>query len=59
MSAPQNPSFARPLTIGGQPPERSATFYEQVGGRETFERLVARFYEGVAGDEVLRPMYPE
>jgi len=35
------------------------TFYEQVGGRATFERLVARFYEGVAADEVLRPMYPE
>ncbi|WP_441350813.1 globin domain-containing protein, partial [Streptomyces sp. ZEA17I] len=27
------------------------TFYEQVGGEETFRRLVHRFYEGVAGDE--------
>jgi hemoglobin len=35
------------------------SFYEQVGGHETFRRLVARFYEGVAADEVLRPMYPE
>lgn len=35
------------------------TFYEQVGGHETFRRLVARFYEGVAEDEVLRAMYPE
>lgn len=34
-------------------------FWEQVGGRATFERLVRRFYEGVADDEVLRPMYPE
>ncbi|MFM7718436.1 MAG: globin [Actinomycetota bacterium] len=24
-----------------------------------FERLVARFYEGVAADEVLRPLYPD
>ncbi|UTT61919.1 globin [Microcella humidisoli] len=35
------------------------TFYEQVGGHETFERLVRRFYEGVAADPVLTPMYPE
>ncbi|MFE7857266.1 globin [Streptomyces sp. NPDC057403] len=35
------------------------TFYEQVGGEETFRRLVHRFYEGVADDPVLRPMYPE
>ncbi|MFJ4717104.1 globin [Streptomyces sp. NPDC088785] len=35
------------------------TFYEQVGGEETFRRLVHRFYEGVAQDPLLRPMYPE
>jgi hemoglobin len=35
------------------------TFYEQVGGEETFRRLVHRFYEGVAGDPELRAMYPE
>ncbi|MDK1474448.1 globin [Streptomyces sp. 549] len=35
------------------------TFFEQVGGEQTFRRLVRRFYEGVAGDPVLRPMYPE
>ncbi|GAA1847436.1 globin [Microbacterium koreense] len=35
------------------------TFYEDVGGRPVFERLVRVFYEGVAGDDVLRPMYPE
>ncbi|WP_206442427.1 globin [Streptomyces boncukensis] len=37
----------------------SETFYEQVGGEETFRRLVRRFYEGVAEDPLLRPMYPE
>lgn len=37
----------------------SPSFYEQVGGHETFERLVRRFYEGVAADPVLKPMYPE
>ncbi|KRC54857.1 MULTISPECIES: globin [unclassified Nocardioides] len=35
------------------------TFFEEIGGLETFRRIVARFYEGVAQDEVLRPMYPE
>lgn len=34
-------------------------FWEQVGGRATFERLVRTFYSGVADDPVLRPMYPE
>ncbi|MGH3362478.1 MAG: globin, partial [Nocardioides sp.] len=28
------------------------TFYEEVGGFETFRTIVARFYEGVATDEV-------
>lgn len=36
-----------------------STFYEQVGGHATFERLVRRFYEGIADDPVLKPMYPE
>jgi hemoglobin len=35
------------------------TPYEVFGGAETFRRLVTRFYEGVARDEVLRAMYPE
>ena len=35
------------------------SFYEQVGGHETFVRLVRAFYEGVAGDEPLRALYPE
>jgi hemoglobin len=34
------------------------TLYEAVGGEETFTRLVRRFYEGVAEDPVLRPVYP-
>lgn len=38
---------------------KGESFYDAVGGHATFERLVARFYEGVATDEVLRPMYPE
>ena len=36
-----------------------STFYDEIGGMETFERIVNRFYDGVETDEVLRPMYPE
>ena len=35
------------------------SFWEAVGGRATFEKLVRRFYEGVRNDELLWPMYPE
>jgi hemoglobin len=34
------------------------TFYEAVGGEETFTRLVRRFYQEVAADPMLRPVYP-
>ena len=34
-------------------------FYAEVGGAPVFEKLVRRFYEQVAEDEVLRPLYPE
>lgn len=37
----------------------SNTFYEEVGGRPTFEKLCREFYKGVAADPVLKPMYPE
>jgi hemoglobin len=40
-------------------PGAQPTFYEQIGGHETFVRLVDAFYDGVAEDPVLRPMYPE
>lgn len=55
------PRPATPLTLrtgpGGLP--ATGSFWEQVGGRPTFERLVRRFYEGVRLDDVLWPMYPE
>jgi hemoglobin len=35
------------------------TFYDEVGGHETFVRLVARFYAGVRQDPVLAPLYPQ
>jgi hemoglobin len=42
-----------------EPAGTGETFYDAVGGEETFRRIVARFYAEVAEDEVLRPIYPE
>jgi hemoglobin len=36
-----------------------STMYERVGGRAFFAQLVDSFYEGVAADPVLAPLYPE
>ena len=36
----------------------TSTLYERVGGRDFFVTLVERFYEAVAGDPVLWPIYP-
>ena len=35
------------------------SLFEEVGGSPFFDRLVERFYEGVATDDVLLPLYPE
>jgi hemoglobin len=35
------------------------SLYERVGGTGFFERLIERFYDGVADDRLLRPIYPE
>ena len=50
------------VAVSGPQPGQSVpqrTFYDEVGGAPTFERLTRRFYEEVAADEILRPMYPE
>jgi hemoglobin len=36
----------------------SDSLYDQMGGRETFTRIVHEFYRGVAGDPDLRALYP-
>lgn len=35
------------------------TFFDEIGGLPVVERIVARFYEGVTQDPVLRPMYAD
>jgi hemoglobin len=41
------------------PVPEEISFFEAIGGEPTFRRLVQRFYEGVAEDPLLRPMYPD
>ncbi len=36
-----------------------STFYDEIGGEGTIRQIVHTFYEGVADDEILRPLYPE
>lgn len=59
MSIPSEPS---PITLRVSQNGDSAlsrSFYDEVGGRATFEKLVRVFYDGVATDPVLVDMYPE
>ena len=46
------------IRIGLRGESVQGNFWEQVGGRPVFEKLVRKFYEGVQTDEVLWPMYP-
>jgi len=39
--------------------ERTSSLYERVGGDPFFIALVERFYDGVATDSILRPLYPD
>jgi hemoglobin len=50
-------SDATPTTAPAAEPEVS--FYDEIGGMPVIERIVARFYAGVASDPVLGPMYPQ
>lgn len=36
-----------------------STYYDEIGGMETFRGIVDRFYAGVERDPLLRPLYPE
>ena len=47
------------MSGSSDPPAEDLTLYELVGGHRWFEALVGRFYDRVADDPVLRPMYPE
>jgi len=47
------------MTVGAGPTqEHGQSFFDAVGGHSTFALIVRAFYDGVAGDPVLSPMYP-
>jgi hemoglobin len=58
---PQQPQQPQPILLRASEngEQVDGSFYAQVGGHDTFAKLVHVFYQGVAGDEVLKPMYPE
>lgn len=39
-------------------PDQPQSFYEAVGGQDTFRRIVHEFYLQVPEDDILGPMYP-
>lgn len=46
-----------PFDLPRKPPQ--STPFERLGGREIVRRIVDDFYERVAADEVLRPLFPD
>ena len=67
MTVPGVPGEGRPNLLqgpggpqaGDPAAAAAASVFEQIGGHEAFVKLVDVFYEGVAQDDLLRPMYPE
>jgi hemoglobin len=39
--------------------DEPASMYDRVGGAAWFDALTTRFYDAVAADPVLRPLYPD
>ena len=54
---PQPSPITLRVSAGGEAVQ--GNFWQQIGGRPTFEKLVRAFYDGIRTDEVLMPMYPE
>lgn len=58
-STPPQPAAGGGAAAGASEPATPLSFYDEIGGHDTFVRLVDAFYRGIADDDVLRPMYPE
>lgn len=58
-SASESPRPNLVLRAGEHGSAVTETLWAQVGGTETFERLVQAFYRGVKEDPLLAPMYPD
>jgi truncated hemoglobin YjbI len=60
MRRPQRSSGSVPGSgEQGAESSRSSSFYDEIGGHETFAKLTREFYARVAEDERFRSMYPE
>lgn len=67
MSAPRPPASSDGPAVGPltpaptrtAPPSAGGSFYDEIGGAPVFAGIVRRFYQVVADDPVLRPLYPE
>lgn len=49
----------QPASVTGRDDSQVRSLYERVGGEQFFVSLIDRFYSAVAGDPVLRPLYPD
>ena len=47
------------MSHNGAVTELQQSFYDAVGGHDTFHTIVERFYQLVREDEILRPLYPD
>jgi hemoglobin len=52
------PTMPNPEAMSADHP-LGVSLFERIGGAETFDRLVRTFYDGIQGDSVLWPMYPQ
>ncbi|PYI65785.1 globin [Arthrobacter livingstonensis] len=61
-SRPSAEPAAATAPVPADPADESAyadTFYGQIGGHETFKKIIHVFYQGIAADPLLRAMYHE
>lgn len=47
------------LMLYREPVDEGTTLYDRVGGAAWFDALATRFYDAVAVDPILRPLYPD
>ena len=59
MTEQPHPAPRLTLRDGASGGALTDTVWAQVGGTETFERIVQAFYRGVREDPILAPMYPD
>ncbi|MGO3146642.1 MAG: globin [Leucobacter sp.] len=59
MTDDQTPAPRLTLRTGETGAAVTETVWAQIGGEETFDKIVRAFYRGVREDPLLAPMYPQ